>query len=152
MPVIRVNHPRFVVKNLSVKTAGLFGPKLLLEGKTLQREKGAYTALDDAGTPVSVTLKSLIDPIPKVQIDGATIEIARPLRWYEYACAAWPVVLVFAGGAIGGGLGAGAAMANLMIIRNDWPAPLRYLACFVVGLIAVATYVVLAGMIHVAAS
>lgn len=146
--LIRVSHPRFQVRNLSVQPAGLLGAKLFLDGQRLKREKGAYRALDDTGVPASITLKTVFDPIPTVHVDGVSVQIARPLRWFEYIWAGWPLLLIGVGGALGGGLGGGAAYLNLQIIRKDWPAAARYLACAGIGLVALATYAILAALIQ----
>ena|SRR5437868_6859244 len=152
MADIRVEHPRFKNRNLSVRPAGLLAAKLVLDGQVLKRQKGVYAAIDDAGVAAQVRLKTSIDPIPKVEIDGATMEIARALVWYEYLWAAWPFALVGIGGALGGLLGGGAAVANLQIVRKDWPAPVRYALAGAIGIAAVVAYVVVAALIHGATS
>jgi hypothetical protein len=147
MADIRVQHPRFQSRQLAVRPAGLLGPKLLLDGQILKRAGGVYAAQDDAGVVARVRLKTAIDPIPKVDIDGAIVEIARPLAWYEYAWAAWPLALIALGGALGGLFGGGVAVANLHIMRKEWPAPARYAACVLLGAGAVVLWTIFASMI-----
>ena len=148
MADLRVPHPRFQNQILSVRPAGMLGAKLLLNGVILKRQKGVYSAVDDGGVATPVRLKTAIDPIPKVDIDGTVVEIARPLAWYEYAWAAWPILLIGLGGAIGGLLGGAAAAANLQIIRKDWSAPARYAACAALGVLSAATWGVIAALIQ----
>jgi len=42
-----------------------------------------------------------------VVFDGQTITLVSPLRWYEYAWMSLPLLLVFAGGALGALFGFG---------------------------------------------
>jgi len=50
---------------------------------------------------------NLLDPIPTIKIGDAAVELAKPLRWFEYAWIGLPMRLVFAGGALGGFVGGG---------------------------------------------
>jgi hypothetical protein len=144
---LRVVHPRFQSKSLMVRPGGWGAPKLVLNGDVQERSKGSYQVLDDQGKLAVVKLKSGIDPIPKLDLDGEILQVARPLAWYEYAWAAWPFGLVAVGGALGGGLGAGAAIVNLKIMRAELSAPGRFAACAAVGVVTVVLYVVLAGLL-----
>jgi hypothetical protein len=135
-----VSHPAFRSQNLSVRTAGLFtGPVVLLNGAAVKRVKGKYDVRDDAGTERVVQLKSnFIDAIPLVKIGNETVQLARPLRWYEYLWIGVPIVLMFAGGALGGGIGAFAAYSSSRIFRSDRSSGSKYA---LTGLISVAAFV-----------
>jgi hypothetical protein len=146
---VRVSHPRFQQRILSVRSSGLMGPKLLLDGQLLQRHKGAYSVADDAGVTAAVKLKAFLDPIPKVEIDGIVHEIARKLAWYEYAWAAWTLLLVPFGGALGGAFGAGATLANIHVMRTDLSVAARFAITLLISVVAVGAFFLAATMIHV---
>ncbi len=140
---IKIAHPAFQQQQLAVAAAGLLSaPCLFLNGKKIAGQKGNYTVQNDAGDSVVVRLQRIYpDPIPRVTIDGAAIEIARPLAWYSYAWAALPVLLLFSGGTfgiagnlLGGVIGVTGTYLNLRILRKDDIAILRYWASLLVTL------------------
>jgi hypothetical protein len=100
---IEVLHPEFRSQRITVEPAGNFsGPKLLLNGTVVKKQKGRYVVTSDSGTETTIQLRcNYLDPIPKIKINGEVTEIASPLRWYEYF---WiiPFVLVATADAIGG--------------------------------------------------
>ena len=49
---------------------------------------------------------------------------------------AWPLVLVFVGGAIGGACGGAAWAINTQIMSSKLSAPLRYILCVITGIVA----------------
>lgn len=118
---ILVNHARFERQKLVVRTADWFsGPQLLLNGSPLKRIKGAYSAQEDDGGQMSIRLKIVFgDPVPRVRLNDEDVQIAKPLRWYEYGWAALPMVLLFVGGALGGLTGALGCYCNFRIFRSD---------------------------------
>ncbi len=71
------------------------------------------------------------------------------LTWYHYIWIGWPLILVVLGGAIGGGLGAGAAAINYKVFQKIQNPVLRYVWTGLISLAAVITYVVCATMIYV---
>jgi len=90
---------------------GLFGTaELWVDGTKLKMEKKymtgksrrSCTVKDNTGNDVLVQLiKPTFDPIPQVIIKDKTIILAQPLKWYEYAWMAGPmVIMLFMGGAL----------------------------------------------------
>ncbi|MGA7749640.1 MAG: hypothetical protein WCA63_05785, partial [Gallionella sp.] len=75
---LEVQHPAFKVQRLSVETARAFlGPRLLLNGTFLKKQKGRYTVKADSGAETTIQLKyNYLDPIPKIKIGEEVIEIA----------------------------------------------------------------------------
>ena len=69
-------------RGLAVRTAGFFkGPRLLIDGTEANGRRQRYTVRDNTGREVAIRLRTNhIDPIPKVEIDSKTIELARRLR------------------------------------------------------------------------
>lgn len=131
---LEIQHPAFRTQRLAVETAGWFsGPKLLLNGSAVKKQKGRFPVASDSGEETPVQLKyNFLDPIPKVAIAGETLQVAPSFRWYEYAWIGIPMLLLFIGGAIGGGVGAMGAIANGHVFRSGYSTPARYgLSAFV---------------------
>jgi hypothetical protein len=125
---IQIKHPAFKIKHLSVEQASFFsGPKLLLDGVAVKKESGRYPVISDSGAEVLIQMKyNLLDPIPTLKIGDAPIELAKPLRRFEYVWIGVPMLLVIAGGAVGGFVGAGSTIVNGRIFRSDRSAVSKY--------------------------
>ena len=136
----------FEGRRLAVQTAGMFSsPKLLIDGTPAKQEKGRYVLRDNAGSQVQAKLiYNHIDPVPKVEIAGDVIQIARSLTWYEYGWGGWPILLLFHGGAIGGMCGALATWSNVRIFRGNRSPVAKYLITGAISILAVVGYVILA--------
>jgi|SRR5271169_1670919 len=142
---IEVQHPEFKSQHLTVEAAAaLHGPKLLLNGAFIKKQKGRYIVKSDSGMDTIIQLKyNYLDPIPKIKIAEKVIEIVSPLRWYEYLWIGIPIALVAAGGAIGGLCGGLAANTNGRIFRSDRGLLAKYGLSALITLGAALAYVVL---------
>ena len=149
---IAINHASFQQRHLALRPAGFFrGPRLLQNNGELTGKKGRYEVQDDSGRARVVEVKGrFLDPLPKVTVDGADYELARPLAWYEYAWMGFPIVLVFIGGAIGGGVGFAAAYSSARVFRSERSAVVKYLLTGGISIAAVVVWVVLAGLLQIA--
>jgi hypothetical protein len=149
---IPIQHPAFKSKRLSVEQAGFFtGPKVLLDGVVVKKQKGRYPVMSDSGQQVLIQMRyNLLDPIPTVKIGDAPIELAKPLRWFEYAWIGVPMLLVFAGGALGGFVGAGSTVVNGRIFRSDRSAVAKYALAAVTTVAGAAIFFVIAIAIRIA--
>ena len=118
---IAVSHSSFIQQRLTIRTAGLFsGPRVLLNSLPIKRDGGKYIVRNDSGTEVTVRLKStFFDSIPTLTLDDTKVSLARSLTWYEYLWISVPILLLFIGGALGGGIGVFATYSNSRIIRSD---------------------------------
>lgn len=124
------------------------GPKLMLNGQPVAKEKGSFCLRSNAGSPLTVKLKPrLLDPIPDLKLGEQTIQLTPPLQWYQYLWIGLPVFLVFAGGAIGGLFGAMAAGLSSHVFRSNRSEPMKYALTGLLSLGALAAYVVVAGTI-----
>jgi hypothetical protein len=143
---IEVRHPAYATQQLSVETASLLGgPKLLLNGEIVKRQKGRYPVAADSGAEALIQMRyNLVDPIPTLKIDDEPVRLAEPLHWYEYAWGGLPILLVFTGGALGGLVGGIAAVLNGRIFRSDRGAVAMYGLTAVVTLSAAVIFLVLA--------
>lgn len=148
---ISIKHPRFQGKKLSVSTRTIFkNPSLLIDGIEQKKMKGLkrrYLLEDDNGSPAIVEIKSVIDPIPTIVIDGERIPLAPPMTWYEYVLLCLPFLLIFIGGAIGGFVGIVGAMINASIIRGQGSIVARYGYTLLVTFICYLVFFVMASVI-----
>ena len=149
---IAINHPMFKSKRLSVETASIFtGPKLLLDGVVVKRKDRRYLVASDRGQELPVkVVYNFLDPIPKVKIGEVMIELAKPLQWFEYAWIGIPMLLVFAGGALGGFVGAGSTVVNGRIFRSERSTAAKYALAAITTVAGVAVFFVLAVAIQIA--
>lgn len=145
---IPVQAKGFEGRRLAVQTAGMFsGPKLLIDGAPAKQEKGHYLLRDNAGNRVQGKLiYNYIDPIPKVEIAGNVVQLARPLKWYEYVWMGFPILLLFHGGALGAMCGVWAVLSNVRIFRGDRSPVAKYLITGAISIVAVVGYIVLASL------
>lgn len=121
----------FSEKKVALRTATLLaGPVLTVNGEPAPKGPGKnqYLLTGDRGEEVTVELKNtfLIDPVPQLLINGTIVSVAEPLAWYEWVWCCVPLVLIFLGGAIGGGLGALATYGNLMLFRSRLQVYMKY--------------------------
>jgi hypothetical protein len=124
----------FEGQNIEIVPAGFFTPaKLLVDGMPAPKGKraGENRLTRNDGREVVVTWKPQLLDMPKLVIDGITINIVKPLRWYEWAWCALPLVLVFTAKAFAGIIGIIAFSINAKIFRSE----LSVLAKFALGLL-----------------
>jgi hypothetical protein len=142
---LELTHPAFKTRRLAIETASWFtGPKLVVNGSVAEKRKGTYLVASDDGAEIPIKLKyNFLDPIPKVTVGDESIELAPSLKWYEYAWAGIPVLLIFVGGAIGGFVGALSACASGRVFRSNFSAPAKYAVSAVITIGAFIAYVVL---------
>ncbi|UYZ61740.1 hypothetical protein [Hymenobacter weizhouensis] len=69
------------------------------------------------------------DPVPEVYVDGQAVFLTKKLQIWEYIVACLPLLLVVGGGLLGGGVGAGAVILNLSVMRSNHPAGVRVALC-----------------------
>jgi hypothetical protein len=149
---IGIKHPAFKSKHLSVEPASFFsGPKLLLDGVVVKKQKGGYPVASDSGQTVLIQMRyNLLDPIPTIKIGDAPVEIAKPLRWFEYAWIGLPMLLVFAGGALGGFVGGGSTVVNGRIFRSEHSTIAKYALAAVTTVAGAAVFFVVTVAIQMA--
>jgi hypothetical protein len=149
---IGIRHPAFKSKHLSVEQASFFsGPKLFLDGVVVKKLKTGYPVASDSGQTVLIQMRyNLLDPIPTIKIGDAAIELAKPLRWFEYAWIGLPMLLVFAGGALGGFVGGGSTVVNGRIFRSERSTVAKYALAAVTTVAGAAVFFVIAVAIQLA--
>jgi hypothetical protein len=143
---IPIEQPGFEGRGLALVTAGFFsGPKVMVDGQPVAKEKGLYVVTDSGGQPVSIRLRPrFLDPVPNLEIAGRVIELARPLKWYENVWIGFPIVLALHGGAIGALFGFAAYYAGARIFRSDRSGGAKYALTGAISLAAVIAFLIVA--------
>lgn len=148
---IPISRPAFKGQNLSVETAGFFrGPRVLQNGKPVDKCKGRYSVRSNLGEEVLIRLKAnFLDPIPKVIFGDETIVLARPLTWYEYLWIGLPILLVITGGGLGVLVGLAATYTSGRIFRSDRSVSAKYGITALVSVVAVIAFGILAVIVQI---
>jgi hypothetical protein len=151
---IPVRLPGFELQRVIVRTVGLLsGPKLLINGKRIEKSNGFMRPRDDNGAEVPMRFRHrFFDPIPNLEIGGKLMQLAAPLKWYQYAWMMLPILLVIGGGVLGAICGVIAMLLSARIFRSPRPMPMQYLLTAVVSLLSVLVYVASATGLHAAFS
>lgn len=138
--------PGFENHDVEVKPSGFaHGPRLLLNGNPAPRgpKRHQYVLTLPSGSKSVVQLKpSLLDPVPKVMVDGEQIEIVEPLAVFQLIWSGLPLLLLFIGGAIGGLIGGGAYWTNLLVFRSEMRSAEKYILTALISGIAVVLFLI----------
>ena len=132
---------------LVVKAASWFsGPKLEMDGKLAPKgaKRNLYLLQRNDGIKQIVQLKQvLIDPVPQFIVGGEVIHLVEPLSVFQWVWSAFPIILIFIGGAIGGGIGGAAFWINARIFRSEMSAIEQFLLTGLTTAITVFLYLIL---------
>jgi hypothetical protein len=139
---VPIQHADFAGRGLALRPGGLLrGPRLVIDGAEVKGRRLRFSLRDNTGNTREVRLRSNgFDPIPKVEIEGATLVLARPLAWYEYVWMGLPLVMVVGGGALGALFGLGAVYASARVFRGDGSAAAKYGLSALISLAAVVAF------------
>jgi hypothetical protein len=148
---LAINHEKLHGRMFTVRTASFFrAPRLLSGGMPVQGKRGTYTVRDNQGKEITIKLKgNFLDPIPKLAIDGQELQLAPPLAWYEYVWMGLPIILVFAGGALGAIFGMSAAYASSRIFRSERGTASKYLISGLFSVAAVVGFFILVVLLQI---
>ncbi len=145
----------FENRYMMIRVRYFFGPKLFLDGKEVVPVKKSfftknreYLVTSNFGKPVKLKLAhKFLDLVPKIKIDGQTIEIARPLNTWEYIWMCIPLIICFSGGMIGGFIGSVATYSNSILMRKAKNVFVRYLFTGVTTLLSFLLFLKIVGFI-----
>lgn len=147
-----IAHPRLDGRGLTYVVGGIVGGgRLMVDGQEVKPEKRKYVVRANDGAPLEIQLKRrFFDPVPDAVVDGTKIELARPLRWYEYAWIGLPIFLATQGGALGALFGFAAVYASARVFRGDRGTAAKYALTGLISLAGVAAFVAAAVAIQLA--
>jgi hypothetical protein len=120
----------FEGQNIQVEPAGFFtAARLLVDGQPAPKGKkpNQNRLTRNDGREVVVTWRPQLLDMPKLVVDGKTIDIVKPLHWYEWVWSALPILLIIIGGALGGITGIIAFSINSKIFRSEQATLLKYI-------------------------
>ena len=138
----------FESQNVEAQVSFWSAPKLLVNGAIAQKgsKRGQMLLQRDDGKQVIASWKPqfLGLDVPQLIVDGKTINLAAPLKWYQWIWGGWPVLLLAIGGALGAITGVIAVAINTKIFRAEMNKALKYIVSGAVSFLAVVAYFVAA--------
>ena len=138
----------FEYQNIEVQTGFWTGPRLLVNGEPAPKgsKRGEMILRRDDGRQVNASWKPqfLGLDVPQLVVDGRTVQLVEPLKWYQWVWGGWPIVLLFVGGALGAIAGMLGAVINARVFRAEISEILKYVVTGVVSILAVLVYFVAA--------
>jgi hypothetical protein len=141
-----VNLPGFEGQQLVVRSAGMWqGPQLLVNGlpATKGQKRGDMLLRTNDGREVIASWKSQFFDVPQLTVDGQTVKVVEPLKWYQWLWSGLPISLIFVGGMIGGLVGMLGFILNTRIFRSNQSNVVQYLLTGLVSALTVVLYIVL---------
>lgn len=145
----------FEGQNIQVDVSFISGPKLLVNGEPAQKgqKRGEFALQSNDGRQLTAAWKPQLlgFDVPQLVVDGKTINLIEPLKWYQWGWGSLPLPLVFAGGFIGAIFGIIAFSLNAKIFRMDnIPGFLQYILVGAISFLAVIAYFVAALLLQTA--
>ena len=143
--------PGFETHDVDVVPAGFVrGPRLLLNGNPAPRgpKRHQYVLTRPDRSKVLVHLKpSMLDPVPKVLVDGEQVEVVDSLPVIQLILSGLPLVMLFIGGAIGGLIGGAAYWLSLIVFRSEMSTAERYILSALISGIAIILFLILSAIL-----
>jgi hypothetical protein len=143
--------PGFEGQSIEVKAPSAFSSgQLLINGQPAPKgaKRGEMLLRTNDGRDVPVKWKPTFLDLPALDVGGQAVRYVEPIKWYQFVWGGLPVLMVFAGGILGVGLGMLGLMLNLHIFRSNMSKPLQYLAVFGVSAAVALVFVALALVIQ----
>ena len=145
----------FEGQNIEVKPPSFFsGAQLLVNGSPAEKgpKRGQLRLQKNDGTDVIASWQPTMMgfDLPKLVVDGEVIEISEPIKWYEMAWSAFPLLIIFVGGLIGGVIGFIGFTINAKVFRSDLHTIVKFLLTAGISVLSVIIYLVLAVLFHTA--
>jgi hypothetical protein len=136
----------FEGQTIEVQSGGFIqGAKLLINGEPAPKGPKRNTMLlrRNNGQELVAAWKPQLFDVPQLVVEGKTIALVKPLQWYEWLLCLLPVLLVFAGGALGAVCGLVAFYINTQLFRSNQGQPVKILGALLVAVAATIVYLVL---------
>jgi len=140
-----VNIQGFEGQTIEVRSPTFFaGYRLLVNGQPALKgpKRNQMVLRRNDGKEVIATWKPQVlgFDVPQLVVDGTEIPLVPPLKWYEWLWGGLPILLVFAGGALGAVIGFIAFSVNCKIFRAPLVLFLKFLASAAISMVAVLVY------------
>ena len=137
----------FEGQNIEFQTEGFFsGAKLLVNGEPAPKGKkrGEMLLRRNDGSEVIAKFQNAFLDIPKLKIDEQVIQFVEPLKWYEWAWNAIPLLIIFSGGAIPILIGVIAFSINANLFRSQKTTLAKYGLTGLVSFAALVVFLIVA--------
>ncbi len=142
----------FEGQNIEARVSFWASPKLIINGVPAPKgpRRGEMVLQRNDGRQVIVSWKPQVMglDVPQLVVDGKTVSLAAPLKWYQWVWSALPILLVFWGGLLGGIAGVIAFSINTSIFRSRLNEILKYVITGVISIIATLVYLFLATIFY----
>jgi hypothetical protein len=143
----------FEGQQIEIKPAGSFSAaKVLVNGKPAGKgpKRGQMLLRKNDGTEVIANWQPAMMgfDVPKLVVGGKVIEIVKPLKWYEMVWSALPILLVFAGGLLGGITGFIGFSANTKVFRSKMNPVVKFMLTAGISVAAVIAYLILGILLY----
>ena len=141
--------PYFPHSNFEIETSLWTGKsKIWKDGELFERSSDQgkpFLIPSESGEVFKIYPKSSFpDLIPDLEVNGIKHAIVERLAWYQYAVALLPMILIFIGGGLGGGIGAVSSIYNLQTFRTADSNVIKYVKVIAVSVLAYIVYLVAA--------
>ena len=135
----------FEGQKIEAKVSFWTGPRLFVKGVPAPKglRRGEMVLQRNDGRQIYAVWKPQILglDVPKLVVDGKTINLAPPLKWYQWIWSALPILLIFWGGLMGAITGVIAFSINTNIFRSSQNEAMNYALTGVVSVLAVIVYI-----------
>lgn len=133
---------------IEVKTSFWSGPKLVVNGVPAPEgnKRGEMLLQRNDGRQIIARWKPQFIglDVPQLIVDEKVINLAEPLKWYQWIWGGLPIALVFIGGALGAITGIIGFTINTKVFRIEMNSVLKYVITGVVSALTVVAYFIAA--------
>ena len=137
----------FEGQNIELQAPGLIsGAKLLINGEPAPKGKkrGEMLLRRNDGREVIAKFQNTFLDVPKLKIDEQVIQVVEPLKWYEWAWNAIPLLIIFSGGVIPVLIGFIAFSINATLFRSQKTTLAKYGLTGLVSFAALIVFLIVA--------
>ncbi len=142
----------FTNQTIEVATSGLGGKaKLFVNNQEVvsKRRKPMILRRDDGQEVEAIWKRDAFGlDVPNLIIDGALVQVTKPLPVIAKLWCFLPLILIFIGGAIGGLIGVIAAAANTSVFRLSANIMVKFIITLLIDLVALGLVLFLAATIR----
>lgn len=150
-----VNLQGFEGQTIEVQSQGMLsGAKLLVNGKPASKgtKRGEMLLQRNDGREVVAKFQTAFLDVSKLEVDGQIIQVVEPLKWYEWAWNALPLLIAFIGGMIPFLIGFAAFSINATLFRSQKNTLAKYGLTALVSFAALAVLLLLAVILSLVAN
>jgi hypothetical protein len=147
----KVNIEGFEDQLIEVSVSFWSGPKLFINGEAAIKgeNRNEMVLQRNDSRQITATWKPQIMgfDVPQLLVDGKVVRLVEPLKWYQWAWGGLPVLMAFAGGALGALIGLVAFSINAKIFRSGLNDVMKYVVSGGISILCIVTYLVLATIV-----